>query len=93
LAVRPDCRQAARKVTVVEARERVGERTEGLLLADGTPLELSWSLLTWTSCNSGRTVPLASSGIFANQLDHLPRADRAKPRARRGTGRASSGLR
>src|SRR5580692_1853962 len=28
------------EVTVVEARERVGGRTEGLLLADGTPLEL-----------------------------------------------------
>src|SRR5262252_1246633 len=28
------------EVTVVEARERVGGRTEGLVLADGTPLEL-----------------------------------------------------
>ena len=28
------------EATVVEARERVGGRTEGLLLADGTPLEL-----------------------------------------------------
>jgi monoamine oxidase len=28
------------EVTVVEARDRVGGRTEGLLLADGTPLEL-----------------------------------------------------
>jgi monoamine oxidase len=28
------------EVTVVEARERVGGRTEGLLLDDGTPLEL-----------------------------------------------------
>src|SRR5437660_9547345 len=35
-------RLAARghEVTVVEARERVGGRTEGLLLDDGTPLEL-----------------------------------------------------
>src|SRR5580658_6972555 len=28
------------EVTVVEARDRVGGRTEGLLLDDGTPLEL-----------------------------------------------------
>ena len=28
------------EVTVVEARERVGGRTEGLVLDDGTPLEL-----------------------------------------------------
>jgi monoamine oxidase len=28
------------EVIVVEARERVGGRTEGLMLADGTPLEL-----------------------------------------------------
>src|ERR1700683_4487280 len=28
------------EVTVVEARQRVGGRTEGLLLADGPPLEL-----------------------------------------------------
>src|SRR6201986_5637656 len=28
------------EVTVVEARERVGGRTEGLVLEDGTPLEL-----------------------------------------------------
>jgi monoamine oxidase len=28
------------QVTVVEARERVGGRTEGLVLDDGTPLEL-----------------------------------------------------
>jgi monoamine oxidase len=27
------------EVTVVEARERVGGRTEGLVLDDGTPLE------------------------------------------------------
>jgi monoamine oxidase len=31
---------AGHEVTVVEARERVGGRTEGLLLEDGTPLEL-----------------------------------------------------
>ena len=41
----PGCRRpwlAARghEVTVVEARERVGGRTEGLVLDDGTPLEL-----------------------------------------------------
>ncbi len=28
------------EVTVIEARERVGGRTEGLVLDDGTPLEL-----------------------------------------------------
>ena len=31
---------AGHEVTVVEARERVGGRTEGLVLEDGTPLEL-----------------------------------------------------
>jgi monoamine oxidase len=31
---------AGHEVTVVEARDRVGGRTEGLLLEDGTPLEL-----------------------------------------------------
>jgi monoamine oxidase len=33
------------EVTVVEARERVGGRTEGLVLADGTPLELGGAWL------------------------------------------------
>jgi monoamine oxidase len=33
------------EVTVVEARERVGGRTEGLVLDDGTPLELGGAWL------------------------------------------------
>ena len=36
------------EVTVVEARDRVGGRTEGLVLADGTPLELGGQWLEST---------------------------------------------
>ena len=85
------------EVTVVEARERVGVRTEGLVLADGTPLELGGQWLAGSQPHVGwaasrgwrRSVPGTDQAAGASCGPVVPVSAGRPPRlALRGRGLA-----